>query len=306
MAIPTYDRMLRPLLVLATEQALTRRLAESAMADHFGLSSADRSLRIPSGSSTFIGNRAGWAMTYLTKAGLISKVAPKTYRATDKGRAFLLTHPTDITKADLEAVEGWAEAWETTSKVAAPEQEDDQLDVAQTPIEAMETAAEEWNDDLRSRLMEQILGQSPEFFERLVLDVLLAMGYGGFRQDAVQHLGRSGDEGIDGRINQDTLGLDQIMVQAKRYALNRPIDRQTIQAFFGSLVGQGVTKGVFITTSSFAESARDFVLRGANTRVVLIDGKELLDIMMRHGVGVRTQRTIELRDIDQNYFEDEE
>jgi len=304
MVVPTYDRMLRPLLALSTENALTRRLAESAMADHFALTDADRQERIPSGSSTVVGNRAGWAMTYLTKAGLISKVAPKTYRATDQGRQFLSAHAADFNKDDLAALEGWDEAWQRT-RPRNPHQEGGETAPVATPLEAIEAAEEEWNEDLQSRLLEQILGQTPAFFERLVLDVLAAMGYGGSRKGAAHVLGRSGDEGIDGRINQDPLGLDQVMVQAKRYAPDRPIDRSTIQAFIGSLVGQGVTKGVFITTSTFLPSAKEFVLRGANTKIVLIDGKELLDIMLRYRVGVRVQRTIELRDIDQNYFEDE-
>lgn len=132
------------------------------------------------------------------------------------------------------------------------------------------------------------------------------MGYGGSKAEAAQHLGRSGDEGIDGRINQDPLGLDQIMVQAKRNAPGNVIDRKTIQAFIGSLAGQGVTRGVFITTSSFAESAHAFVLRGSNTKVVLIDGAGLLDLMVRHHIGVRVERIVELLDVDQNYFNESE
>lgn len=132
------------------------------------------------------------------------------------------------------------------------------------------------------------------------------MGYGGSRESASEHLGRSGDEGIDGRINQDVLGLDQILVQAKRYAPDQPIDRKTIQAFIGSLAGQGVSKGVFITTSRFADSAKEFVQRGAQTKIVLIDGAQLLRLMMEHQVGVRVERSIEVLDIDHNYFEAEE
>jgi restriction system protein len=140
----------------------------------------------------------------------------------------------------------------------------------------------------------------------LVLDVLLAMGYGGSREDAAEHLGRSDDEGIDGLIHQDALGLDQIMIQAKRYAPDRPIDRKTVQAFIGSLAGQGVSKGVFITTSSYKDRAEEFVKRGSQTKVVLIDGDELLALMMRHHIGVRVERTVELLELDQNYFEDVE
>jgi restriction system protein len=131
-------------------------------------------------------------------------------------------------------------------------------------------------------------------------------GYGGSRADAAEHLGKSGDEGVDGRINQDTLGLDQIFVQAKRYAPDRPVDRKTIQAFVGSMTGQGVTKGVFITTSSFNENAREFVLRGANTKIVLIDGERLLSLMLQHHIGVRVERQLEVLELDQNYFTEDE
>jgi restriction system protein len=155
-------------------------------------------------------------------------------------------------------------------------------------------------------LLDAILAQTPEFFERLVLDVLVAMGYGGSRADAAKHLGRSGDEGIDGRINQDPLGLDQILVQAKQFAVDRPINRQTIQAFIGSLTGQGVTKGIFITTSSFNENAKEFVQRGSQIKVVLIDGEALLNLMLRHHIGVRVERQVEVLDLDQNYFSDDE
>jgi restriction system protein len=159
---------------------------------------------------------------------------------------------------------------------------------------------------VKSRVLAAILDQSPSFFEELVLDVLQAMGYGGSREDAAQHLGRSGDEGIDGRINQDPLGLDQILIQAKRYAPENIINRQTIQAFVGSMTGQGVSKGIFITTSSFNENAREFVKRGFNTKVVLIDGDELLNLMLRHHIGVRVEREVEVLDLDQNYFSEDE
>ena len=302
MPIPTFDQMLHPILALATRQDVTRRLAESAMAQHFALTPEERAERIPSGGSTLVGNRAGWAMTFLTKGGLIAKVVPKTYRATPKGTAFLAAHPTVITVKDLEAMEGWDNAWRSTRRKKDPEP--DGRD--KTPAETIDAALATLNGEVRARLLEAILNQTPEFFEQLVLDVLIKMGYGGSREEAAEHLGRSGDEGIDGRINQDALGLDQIMVQAKRYKPEHPIDRKTIQAFIGSLAGQGVSKGIFITTSSFAESAREFVLRGSNTKIVLIDGSDLLDLMLRHHVGVRVERTIEVLDIDHNYFDDGE
>lgn len=307
MAIPTFDKMLHPLLVLAAEGPITRTSAAQAMADQFGLSEEERAARIPSGNSTYVSNRAGWAMTDLTKCRLIEKVAPKTYQATDYGLKFLKTHPNGITLKDLTVLPEW-QAWKDSIKqnAKADGTPGEGTETTTTPLESLDTAINTLNNDLRTRLLDAILKQTPEFFERLVLDVLLKMGYGGSRDDAAHHLGKSGDEGIDGRINQDALGLDQIMVQAKRYASDRTIDRKTIQAFIGSLAGQGVTKGIFITTSSFAESAKEFVLRGSNTKVVLIDGDALLDLMLRYHIGVHVERQIEVLDLDQNYFSEEE
>jgi restriction system protein len=305
MAVPAFEQMLRPILALAAENQVTRQSATNAMVDHFGLSAEDRAAKIPSGM-THVLNRASWAMTFLTKAGLISKVAPKSYHATEFGREFLSRHREGIKVKDLRAIPGWEEAWQTSDRATRIEVIEDGENSIATPIEAIDRAVETLNLDLRSRLLDAILAQSPSFFEELVLDVLLAMGYGGSREDAAKHLGKSGDEGIDGRINQDALGLDQIMVQAKRYSKDQAIDRKTIQAFIGSLAGQGVTKGVFITTSRFAETAREFVQRGSNTKIVLIDGDGLLDLMMRHHIGVRVEREIELLAVDQNYFEESE
>jgi restriction system protein len=294
MPIPTFDQMLAPLLDIAAKQPLTRRLAKEAMEHHFKLTPQECAERIPSGASTFVQNRAGWAMTFLTKAALIEKVEPKTYRATEKGIAFRAKHPNDIAVRDLEALPHWKKAWKVENGDNT------------TPAEKIDAAVEAINTDVKTRLMEAILAQSPAFFEHLVLDVLVAMGYGGSRADAAEHLGKSGDEGLDGRINQDPLGLDQVLVQAKRYAVDRSIDRKTIQAFVGSMTGHGVTKGVFITTSTFNDNAQEFVQRGSNTKVVLIDGDELLNLMLRNKIGVHVERTIEILDLDQNYFSEEE
>jgi restriction system protein len=304
MAIPTFDMMLRPILAIASERDISRRFIAEAMSEHFELSTEERTSRIPSGGSTYVENRSGWAMTWLTKGGLIAKVAPRTYRATDRGREFLARFPNSITGQDLEALEGWEEAWKSRRRESGSESPPSVATSVETPAEVIEGALKALNSDLRERLFDAILAQPPLFFEELVLDVIVAMGYGGSKDEAAQHLGRSNDEGIDGRINQDPLGLDQILIQAKRYARDRVIDRKSIQAFIGSLAGQGVTKGIFITTSSFADSAKEFILRGSNTKVVLIDGDSLLDLMLRHHIGVRVERVVEILTLDQNYFED--
>jgi restriction system protein len=306
MAIPTYDQMFRPILALATEGPVTRQSAAEAMVAHFKLTADEQKASIPSGTATYVRHRVGWAMTGLTKSALIEKVSPRTYRATDLARAFLKEHPESISDKDLAKLPAFQE-WKKTFKSRTETHKAPDNDTeTKTPLEALDDAIALLNADVRSRLLDAVLKQSPEFFERLVLDVLQAMGYGGSRDDAAQHLGKSGDEGIDGRINQDPLGLDQILVQAKRYASDQTIDRKTVQQFIGSLAGQGVTKGIFITTSSFAESAKEFVLRGSNTKVVLVDGTALLELMLRHHIGVHVERQIEVLDLDQNYFSDEE
>lgn len=306
MAIPTYDVMMRPLLELAAQQDITRRIAEQAMRTHFHLTDEEMTLRIPSGKSGLVLGRAGWAMTYLTKAGLITKVAPKTYRASDTGRAFLKTHTGDITSRDLLAIEDFRQFFrpDAMEDTSAP-QTLEVTTTTRTPVETIDDAIQTLHADVRQRLLQSILDQDPTFFERLVLDVLRQMGYGDLSPDGVTHTGKSGDEGIDGRINQDALGLDQVLVQAKRFKPDQVVSRKDIQAFIGSLAGQGVTKGVFITTSAFASSAQEFVQRGSQTKVVLIDGRALIDLMMRYKVGVRVERTVEVLDIDQNYFSEE-
>jgi restriction system protein len=291
MPIPTFDQMLHPVLVLAAKQNITRR--------------DEREQRISSGASTYVENRSGWAMTFLTKAHLIEKVRAKTYHVTDDGRAFLTRHPNGFTVKDLEAIDGWEEAWRSSrrskNEAAVTPSE------TTTPLEMIYESITTLNSALKDRLLASVLEQSPLFFEKLVLDVLLKMGYGGSRADAAEHLGKSGDEGIDGCIKQDPLGLDQILVQAKRYARDRPIDRKTIQAFVGSMTGRGVTKGIFITTSTFNENAREFVQRGSQTKVILTDGDELLTLMLRHHVGVvPAERQVEVLELDQNYVGDEE
>ena len=309
MALPTYDQMTRPLLELATRQGITRRLAEQAIREHFHLTDEDMALRIPSGTSGMVRNRAGWAMTYLTKAGLIAKVAPRTYRATPEGVSFLQQHSGDITSNDLMQLESFrefADAYRRNRVAAGAEHEArEHAAITGTPLETIDEAVQTIHADVRQRLLEAILQQDPEFFERLVLNVLSKMGYGDLSVEGVTHTGKSGDEGIDGRINQDALGLDQVLVQAKRFQPNQVVPRKEIQAFIGSLAGQGVTKGVFITTSSFGSTAQEFVQRGSQTKVVLIDGRALIDLMMRYKVGVRIERTVEVLDIDQNYFSDE-
>jgi restriction system protein len=174
-----------------------------------------------------------------------------------------------------------------------------------TPEETIQLAEETIAANLRGLLLDRIRELSPAFFERLVVDLIVAMGYGGTRNSVVQRLGKSGDEGIDGIVNEDPLGLDVVYIQAKRYAPENTIGRERIQQFAGALVGQGASKGVFVTTSSFSRGAVEYAQR-VPQRIILVDGPELSRLMMQYGVGVRNERTIDLKRIDLDYFEEAE
>jgi restriction system protein len=306
MAMPTFEECFRPVLELAVKEEITRRSAASAMCDHFKLTPQEREKMLPSGQGV-VSSRTGWAMTYLTKAELIEMAAPKTYRATEFGKKYLQEHPGAITVNDLKKISDWVKNWQGSSKNSTGNAEITEITEGDiTPTEAILNAIKAIDSDLKTRLMNEILKQDPTFFEKLVLDVLVAMGYGGSRADAAEHLGRSGDEGIDGCIKQDPLGLDLVLVQAKRYKPENAINREAIQSFIGAMSGQGVNKGVFITTSYFNANAKEFIRRSLTQKVILIDGDTLMDLMLKYHVGTRVERKIDILDSDQNYFNDED
>ena len=309
MAIPTWDQLIRPVLEFARDQGITRKSATEHVLSVVPLTDEERKERIKSGP-TKIANRTGWAMSHLTKAGLIEKVAKATYRATEKGRDFLTQHNgKEITYHDLRAVEGFKEAWAEAKKRKAeakasksPEEDDRGSRVSDsTPEELIATATESLDGSLRDELLSQLADVDPYRFEQVVVDLLFAMGYGGSREEAAQVTKKSNDEGIDGIINEDRLGLDVIYVQAKRW--KNTIGRKEIQSFVGALAGQQANKGVFITTSDFANTATEYA-DTVTQKVILIDGARLADLMIEHNIGVSTIRTIALKRIDSDYFEE--
>lgn len=308
MSIPTYDQMLRPILELACVQPLTRAMATKAVAEHFKLTEEQRAETIPSGAF-MVGNRAGWAMSHLHKAGLTEKVAKHTYAATQKGRDYLKSHAGPITPSDLRNIEGFEEAWAEGSRRRAqkkagepPDNGGEDEDRTSTPEEQIDRALDSLSGKLRAELLEQLLSVEPYRFEKVVLDLLFAMGYGGSREEAAQVTRKSNDEGIDGIINEDRLGLDVIYVQAKRWKAD--VGRVEIQNFVGALVGKHATKGVFITTSGFHKNATDYAA-SVQPKVILIDGHRLAELMIEHNVGVSTVRTVSLKRMDTDYFEEE-
>jgi restriction system protein len=256
-------------------------------------------------------NRLYWSKLYLTKAGLIKSPSRGRFVATDDGHQILARNPDKINVPLLMTLPSFRE-WYRNEGETTPDANAAVLDakVAKastvTPEEQIETAYQEVQSALRTDLLERIGQNSPAFFEQLIVELLVEMGYGGSRKNAASQLtGQPGDGGVDGIINEDRLGLDRIYVQAKRYAKDHNIGRPDVQAFVGSLVGRGATKGVFVTTSAFSLQARDYV-QHLSQRVILIDGQSLADLMIEHGVGVRKIRAIEFKRLDEDFFSEDD
>lgn len=302
MPIPTYDQLLRPLLEIAVQGDIARRSGTEAMIKKFELTPDEVEKRLPSGGSTYIRNRVGWAMSFLTKGGLIAKVAPKTYRATDFGIKFLNEHPEGITIADLEAIPGWAEAWKPKEKKRGETAfTGSDPDRKSTPHERIEAAFSELRETLIADLQAQLAKIDPFRFEEVVLDLLVKMGYGGSVREAAEVTRKTGDEGIDGVINEDKLGLDVIYIQAKRWKGN--VGREAIQNFVGALAGKKASKGVFITTSAFNNNATSYA-ENLPQKVILMDGHRLAELMIEHNVGVAEEHAYRIKKIDSDYFEE--
>jgi restriction system protein len=305
--VPDYQTLMRPLLAL-TEDGQPHAIAglRAVLADEFNLTREQLAERVPSGRGTLFQNRVGWAATYLHRCGLLDRPKRAHYTITERGRHVLAQHPERI---DLSVLAEFQEFHEFVARrrpaavgereaEAVPEQTLLSTDETATPEERMERAYRELRSALASEVLDRVKEQSWEFFEDLVIDVLRAMGYGG-RRGAAERLGGRNDEGIDGVIREDALGLDLIYVQAKKWAPN--VQRPDLQRFFGALEGQRATKGVFITTSDFSPQAVEFA-RNASRRMVLINGEQLAELMIDHGVGVTVQSSYEVPRVDLDYF----
>ncbi len=313
MPIPNYQDIMLPLLRIAAEGETRILDVEEQLADAFALTLEERQALLPSGRQRVLHNRMHWAKFYMTRAGLVDVPRRGRFTASAEGRALLAHNPERIDLDLLLQYPAFREFYQRQPRGTGSATELATSDAVPAALSAQETTPEEEIEAayatmrlaLRADLLQRILGNSPAFFERVIVDLLVAMGYGGSHRNAAQQLGRSGDGGVDGVVNEDRLGLDRIFVQAKRYAPDNVIGRPAIQAFVGSLVGYGATKGVFVTTSSFSDQARDFV-RHLAQRVILIDGRHLADLMIEHEVGVRVARTVEFKRVDEDFFSEEE
>lgn len=299
MAIPDYQTLMRPVLAAhedGEEHAISA--VRAMLADAFGLTENERAEMLPSGRSRTFDNRTGWATTYLYRAGLLERPKRSIYRITDRGRAVLAKHADRIDNTVLDEFDefrAFRSGGPTGPGTAPPPPPPQPLD--ETPEERMDAAAVQIRSALAAELLDRTMDQDPAFFERLVMDVLVAMGYG-----RGQQLGGTGDGGFDGVIDEDRLGLDRIYVQAKRWA--NPVGRPALQGFVGALAGRSSTKGVFITTSTFTSEARVYATSVA-ARIVLIDGAELARLMVDYGVGVSVDQRYEVKRIDLDYFTDD-
>ncbi|MDZ7372048.1 MAG: restriction endonuclease [candidate division KSB1 bacterium] len=301
MPIPDYQSIMLPLLRFAGDgQEHSLRETIEALADEFRLTDEERSRLLPSGQRAFFDNRVGWARTYLKKAGLLETTRRGYYRITERGKQVLRQKPAKIDTAFLLQFQEFGEFLKT-NRIGSNEPQGKQEET-QTPEEMIETAYQKLRQDLAAELLQLIKERPPAFFERLVIDLLVRMGYGGTRKDAGEAIGRTGDGGIDGIIKEDRLGLDIVYVQAKRW--ESAVGRPEIQKFAGALQGQRARKGIFITTSSFTQDALDYVAR-IDSKIVLIDGNMLAQLMIDHNVGVTTAASYELKRIDSDYFTEE-
>lgn len=302
--IPDYQTLMLPVLksVADGKEHKFREIADS-IAKNFGLTEEELGCLLPSGNQSVFDNRVGWAKTYLKKACLIEYKGKGVLKITERGKQVLKDSPQKI---DNKFLKQYDEFNEFQNKVNPKEEKQEtETDYKnQTPEELIETAFHDFQKSLAEELLDKIRNVSPSFFEKLVVALLVKMGYGGSIKDAGQAIGRTGDEGIDGIIKEDKLGLDVIYIQAKRWKENNVIGRPEIQKFVGALAGQGAKKGVFITASSFTKEALDYKPMN-DTKVILIDGMKLANLMIEYNLGVAQLHCYELKKLDNDYFDEE-
>jgi len=305
MAIPDYQSCMLPLLQTAADgnEHNVRETTET-LAELWHLTPKERQELIPSGRQAVLDNRLGWAKVYLAKAGLLELTGRAKFRITPRGRDVLKQNVTRIDASFLRQFPEFV-AFQGLSKRLRPTPTQNTKEIGEgleTPEELLEDSYQNLRKKLAVELVEHIKKCPPAFFEKLVVELLVAMGYGGSRKDAGQALGRTGDGGIDGIIKEDKLGLDVVYLQAKRW--DSPVGRPVVQAFTGSLEGQRAQKGVLIATSQFTQEAKEYVER-IGKKVVLIDGDRLADLMIDHGIGVTEVTKYEVKKLDLDYFGEE-
>jgi len=301
MTIPVFQQIMLPLLqLLEDRQEHSLRQVIDSLSNQFNLTQEEQHELLPSGKQAIFDNRVGWARTHLKKAGLIESTRRGFFRITDRGLQVLNQKPTKI---DVKFLNQFEEFREFRAIRREKPTELDEEEPETTPEEALANVYQDLKNNLASELLQQLKASSPRQFENIVIDLLVAMGYGGSRKEAAKAIGRGGDEGIDGIINEDRLGLDVIYVQAKKWE-STTVGRPEIQKFAGALQGQHARKGIFITTSNFSKEAADFASRVDN-KIILLDGDTLVQYMIDHNIGVTPSVNYEVKKIDLDYFTEE-
>jgi restriction system protein len=298
--IPDYQTIMLPLLEFCADgKEHSLRETIDALSVTFGLSPQEREKKLPSGQQSVFGNRVGWARTYMKKAGLVDTTKRAYFKITTRGREVLASKPKRIDGKFLNQFEEFKAFKALRHEKNEPEVES-QPDL-KTPEEALENAYEDLRTNLTSEILQRLKSTSPAQFEKTVVELVVRMGYGGSLRDAGQAIGKSGDEGIDGIIKEDRLGLDVIYVQAKRW--ENTVGRPEIQKFAGALQGQRAKKGIFITTSDFTNEAVEYAAR-IESKIILIDGEQLAQLMADYNIGVTPEKTYEIKRVDSDFFEE--
>jgi len=307
--IPDYQTLMRPVLACAAVGETRIGDAVEQLAEKLGLTPDERAQLLPSGKQTMFANRVHWAKTYLVKAGLAEGTRRGYFRITPRGQAALADATATINNAYLDQFKEFQdfkvkvnEADGATAATLARASAPVSTVGTETPDEALRKAHGAITGALAADLLDRVRKATPAFFEKLIVELLLAMGYGGTSEEAGRALGQSGDDGVDGVIDQDPLGVDQIFVQAKRYAEGNNIGAGAIRDFYGALSLKKAHKGIFVTTSSFSQPAVDSA-RGLGSRIVLIDGLQLSRLMIRYNVGCRDEDVLHLKKVDEDFFE---
>jgi len=299
-SVPQYHTLMLPLLrVMGSGVDMTTNQMRDAVATHLGLSAEALSQRLPSGTQTAFDNRMGWARTYLFKAGLIERPRRATYVISQSGKQLLLNPPAAIDADFLRSYDQFNEFLGTSRNgkedlIATNNTENDL-----TPEEQVEKGVNRIQRELQDEVLDRVKQLPPEGFEQLVLRLLVGMGYGGSMAD-VQGVARGADGGVDGVVNQDHLGLDRIYIQAKRW--EGSVGRPVIQGFVGALAGVGASKGVIMTTSTFAQPAQEYVKTLTDRRIILVDGQRMSELMVKHGIGVSIKQTFLIQRMDEDFF----
>jgi restriction system protein len=301
MGVPDFQSFFVPLLRVASDgREHTLGEARDAIARHFGLSTEDRAEKLPSGLQTRFDNRLQWAKTYFVQAGVLTSPKRGSFQIAARGRELAQQGHQRIDIRILDQYPEFVQFHRSNGRAVMPTPAGDHnSNVSETPEERLQEGYETIRADLGHELLEKVRNNTPEFFEKLVVDLMVSMGYGGSRADAAESIGQSGDEGVDGIIKEDRLGLDVIYLQAKRW--HGPVGRPEIQKFVGALTGKRAKRGVFISAGTFTKEAIGYV-SSIEPKVVLIDGDALVNYMIDFGIGTTIQATYEIRRVDSDYF----